>query len=592
VSAVAACWRRDGRSARPDDVAPSTAAAAHRARGPFHVVCTDNLALASTSPPWRDDASHTTVVVDGVIDNVADLARTLAVPADARAVALAAFKRWGLDAGEHLLGDFVVLIHDANARRLIGIRDPMGQRPLFYGIARDVIVLASEAHQIVRHPEMPRAINEGMIAEHLSDAPSTSVETLWRDVYRVPPGHALEISAAETRLHCYWDLDPEAVPAHATDDEHAEQFRELFGRAVACRVRGIDRVGVLLSGGIDSSSIAGVAQEIRTRAGESPVHAFSATFPGKACDESAYIDAVVGMWRLPSTRRDARLASRQDLEAYANRYLDVPMTPGLTGDVLRRDAAAMGIRTLLTGSGGDDFFSGSPLRALSMIRGGDLAGVARAVVSPLLSDRVRQFLRPIFGARPVPRPWIRSELVRRSQLHERLRARTIPSFATREQREIYAIVRGLPQILGDEIEDRAAHEAGVVQRHPFYDRRVAEFGFALPSAQRMQGDRHKVVVRHALRAHLPPLVLERRDKAEFSFVYVAALEAIGGEQVFSRLQSAERGWVDAAAAAGMYRRMTGLYSRGDGAYIELALQLWSIAALELWLERVSAITAS
>jgi hypothetical protein len=121
---------------------------------------------------------------------------------------------------------------------------------------------------------------------------------------------------------------------------------------------------------------------------------------------------------------------------------------------------------------------------------------------------------------------------------------------------------------------------------------VAEFGFALPSAQRMQGDRHKVVVRHALRAHLPPLVLERRDKAEFSYVYAAALEDIGGEQVFSRLKCAERGWVDAAAAAGMYRRMTGLYSRGDGAYIELALQLWSIAALELWLDRVAPITAS
>ena len=406
------------------------------------------------------------------------------------------------------------------------------------------------------------------------------------------PAGRSRFSAADHRLHRYWDLDSTAAPALATDDEYAEQFREVFGRAVECRVRDVDRVGILLSGGIDSSSIAGVAQEMRQRDGAAPVHAFSATFPGRACDESAYIDAVVGMWGLPSTRRDVVLSARQDLEVYADRYLDVPMTPGLTGDVLRRQAAAMDIRTLLTGCGGDDFFSGSPLRVAAMLRGGDVAGLARAVVSPLLSDRARQFLRPIFGARPVERPWIRSEFVRRSELNERLHARVIPSFPTREQREIYGIVRGLPQILGDEIEDRAAHEAGVVQRHPFYDRRVVEFGFALPPAQRMQGHRHKAVVRRALRSHLPPSVLDREDKAEFSFVYAAALEAIGGEQVFSRLQSAERGWVDAAAAAGMYQRMTGLYSRGDGAYIELALQLWPIAALELWLERTAAITAS
>ena len=590
MSAIAVCWRRDGRPAHAGDLQAPIAAAAHRAGGPFHLACIDNVALASTSEALHADGAI--VVVDGLLDNVDDLARTLDVDRDPRAVALAAFRRWGIDAGAHLLGDFVVVISDAPARKLTCIRDPIGQRPLFYGTSRDAIVIASEAHQVVRHPEMPRAINEGMVAEHLSDMPSTSVETLWRDVFRVPPGHAFEVTAGDVRVRRYWDLDPNVTLAHATDEEYDEQFRDVFSRAVECRVRHVDRVGVLLSGGIDSSSIAGVAQDLRVREGASPLHALSATFPDRACDESSFIDAVVGMWHLPSTRTNVVLPVREDLETYADRYLDVPMTPGLTGDVLRRTAASMGITTVLTGSGGDDFFSGSPLRPLAMLRGGNVAGIARAIVSPMLSDRVRQFLRPMFGARPASRPWIRPEFAGAIGLEDRLLARTIPTFATREQREIYAIVRGLPQFLGDEIEDRAAHAAGVVQRHPFYDRRVVEFGFALPSAQRMQGDLHKAVIRRALRAYLPAVIADRSSKAEFSFVYAAALDAIGAGQIFMRLRSSERGWVDAAIVADMYERMTALYSRQDEAYIELALQLWAIVALELWLARVAGITAS
>jgi asparagine synthase (glutamine-hydrolysing) len=431
-----------------------------------------------------------------------------------------------------------------------------------------------------------------MVAEHLTDAPATIAETLWRDVYRVPPGYAIEISAGGPRVQQYWDLNPHAAAARDSDESYAEEFHDLFTRAVDCRVRGIDRVGVLLSGGVDSSSITGVAQWLRSRAGATPIHAFSATFPGQPCDETPYIDAVVQKWGLPAARLDVVLVSRADLEAYADRYLEVPMTPGLTADVLRREAASVGVRTLLTGCGGDDFFTGSPLHLLESIRSGSILGAARAAISPLLSDRVRSFLRPVFGGRPARRSWIRPEFARRVGVEDRLLARLVPSFPTREQREIYAIVRGLPQVLGDEIEDRAAHAAGVTQRHPFYDRRVVDFGFALPPAQRMQDGRHKAVIRRALRDYLPPAIADRPDKAEFSYVYVAALEAIGVDRLLTRLESAERGWVDAAAVRAMYERMRALYSAGDEAYIELVLQLWAIAALELWLARAAVITAS
>ena len=104
----------------------------------------------------------------------------------------------------------------------------------------------------------------------------------------------------------------------------------------------------------------------------------------------------------------------------------------------------------------------------------------RAIVSPILPDRARHALRPLLGARPARRPWILPAFAARTALEDRLRARAAPAFPDARAAEIHRAANSLAQVLGDEMEDRAAHAAGVDQRHPFYDRRVAEFGLALP----------------------------------------------------------------------------------------------------------------
>jgi hypothetical protein len=94
------------------------------------------------------------------------------------------------------------------------------------------------------------------------------------------------------------------------------------------------------------------------------------------------------------------------------------------------------------------------------------------------------------------------------------------------------------------------------------------------------------VIRRALRDLLPPVVATRLDKAEFSFTYIEALEGLGGEMLLGKLRSEDAGWVDGAVVRDMYRRMIGLYSRGSDAYIELTGPLWTVMALEQWIESV------
>jgi asparagine synthetase B (glutamine-hydrolysing) len=175
-------------------------------------------------------------------------------------------------------------------------------------------------------------------------------------------------------------------------------------------------------------------------------------------------------------------------------------------------------------------------------------------------------------------------------IDDRIRPERVDGFRSAAQAEIYRVATGAATMIGDEMEERAAAAAGIEQRHPFNDRRLAEFGLALPECQRWSGGETKVVLRQAMRLGgcVPESVLLRDDKAEFSSSFVDALEAFGGVAAFAHLRTAERGWVDGEKVSAMYARMMSLYSRNDEAYISLSDSLWSILSLELWLEAVEA----
>jgi asparagine synthase (glutamine-hydrolysing) len=376
----------------------------------------------------------------------------------------------------------------------------------------------------------------------------------------------------------YWNCNRRARLDYDKDDDYAEHFRDVFTRAVACRLT--STTGVLLSGGIDSSAVAGVAQSLHAAAGKGPLNAFTVVFRRRECDETSYSNAVVRKWGLTSTRLEAQAPDRAEIEADIARSFDWPAYPnGLAANTLRRRAASMGIDRLLTGFGGDDFYTGVEVDDVRR-------GFRRLAHLAAGARRLIRTLRASVGGRSSRQPWIRQEFARRVDLADRLSLSPVVSFPTREQEDMYRAATGLVQVLGDEMEERAASAIGLMQRHPFYDRRVAEFGLALPPQQRFDGTHTKAVIRRALADVLPGEVAGRRDKAEFSATYVDALASINAAAIFSRLRSEEAGWVDGDVIRDMYQRMIQLYSRHDDAYIALVEPLWSVAALELWLAGV------
>lgn len=576
----------------------------------------DRVALGIRAPsprggaraPSIDTIGEHAIAFAGRLDNASELRARLDAGAGATdgTIALLAFSRWRDDALVQLIGDFAFALWDARRGCLVCARDGLGQRPLFHAAIAQGTIVASEPQQLLAHPGCPRAIDEGVVAEFLSGRPATVEDTVWRGVSRLRPGARLDADGRQVRRRCYWAFDSARQLDCRTDAEYDDQFRSLFEEAIACRTRDQAAVGVFLSGGIDSSAIAGVMAKQQARGGP-PAVAFSLTFPGQPPDESAYIDAVAERWGLRSVRMAARVPDRAALEAEIDAYLDLPAYPnGTILDPLRR-RAAQEVTVVLTGYGGDDWFTGSPRHTADLLRAGrwlaaarqlradaalpgrgyGLAGLARASVAPLLPAPVRRALRPVTGgARPVF-PWIRPELAARVDLDDRLHRPRPAGGGTFVQRDMRAIADNLDQIRADELEERAAVAAGIEQRHPFSDRRLAEFGFALPEAQRWVGRETKVVIRRALRDTLPTAVAARDDKAEFTSTLVDTLEGLGGAAFFRRLRIADAGWVDPAGVIRMYQEMRGLYSRGGESYIQLADAVWSVAAVELWFIRAS-----
>jgi asparagine synthase (glutamine-hydrolysing) len=563
-------------------------------------------ALAAQQPSV-DAARGNVVSFDGRLDNREELRESLdgevsTTDDDARYVA-AAYRRWGTDAIRRLIGDFALVLWDERERRLICARDVMGVRPLCYATGSDGrLLVASELRALLASGEVDAAVNEARALEHLVDRQLHRSETLYRAVHRVPPAHVLIATRRDLRLSQYWDFDASRQVRYGDDRQYAEHARDLIATAIRRQSRAAGRVGILLSGGLDSSSVTALAAHQGIEC-----EAMTVGFDGGEGDEQAYAQAVAHTAGVPLATVSYRPAAHAAYLEHARVYRDLPDYPnGTMLDPARELAASRGIRVLLTGVGGDEWFTGSPYRYADWIRDGAVIRaaacsfadgwrrgwrqVAREAllcgVWPALPPRLRAGVKRVYAPNPPVPPWIDASAAERVGLAARValpvRPRDGESFAQADTRTVATC--GF-QVHSEEMEDRAATRAGVEQRNPFYDRRIIEFAFALPEDQRWRGRFRKRILRNAVAGLLPPAVGRRHDKAEFSGTYADAL-ARWPDSGWPRLVS--RGWVDRDAVALMGQNLQTWRKARDPRYWSMLGPFWMLHALEAFLAARSA----
>lgn len=242
--------------------------------------------------------------LDGRADFIAELqrlGRVVRPAAPDSELILHAYAAWGTPCVERLRGDFSFALWDAKNKLLFCARDHFGIKPFYYAQLGDLFVFSNTLNCVRMHPEVSGELNDAAIGDFLLFGLNyDNSTTSFRDVQRLPPAHCLTFSADGLRSKRYWKPPTDGRIRYSKPEEYVENFQSLLQDAVADRLR-IDRVGILLSGGLDSSSVAAVAKEVSAKnAQTTDIRCYTHIFESLISDrEGEYAREVGEFLRLP-----------------------------------------------------------------------------------------------------------------------------------------------------------------------------------------------------------------------------------------------------------------------------------------------------
>jgi asparagine synthase (glutamine-hydrolysing) len=276
-------------------------------------------------------------------------------------VVLHAYEEWGAECVKQFIGMFAIAIWDARTEQLLLIRDRLGVKPLYYYYRDQNLAFGSELKAILQYPYFEREIDVESLYLYLLFQYVPGPQTIFRNTYKLLPGQYLVASrAGDISLHTYWDAE-EASRAAVTlslnpnEGEALEQLRELLRSSVRYRLISDVPVGVLLSGGIDSSLVTAIAQE----SSKQRLKTFCIGFREPKFDESPYarrIAAHLGTehHELFVTTKEAQAVVPQLPLLYDEPFADSSAIPTFLVAKLAREH----VKVALSGDGGDELFGG------------------------------------------------------------------------------------------------------------------------------------------------------------------------------------------------------------------------------------------
>ena len=505
------------------------------------------------------------------LDDRRALASTLGVShcvAD-RELILCAYRRWGVECPRHLLGDYAFAIFDGRRQRLFCARDHAGVRPLYYAQAKSGFVFASAVESVLAGPDVDPELDDATVATYLKFVgwgTGTASRTFFRAVRMLPAGHSLVVDrgrhAVRSRLWRHWVPENAPTLAPAAAGDFAAAFLDLYATAVRERLAGEDLVGVHLSGGLDSSSVAALASRELRRQGRPPPAAFSWLPAPTARTRFASAAAALEFGLVEATAsqeglavQHARLEPGEFFGIFVGGDAVHPWAHNLLDAAVQRQAAALGTPVLLSGFGGDQAISSSgrghyaKLLQSGRWREFDVLAKAREKQRParVAADALLAALPDDAQVRHSLRQLRRRLLLQpvkpgKHFLHPALAglARSERSDAARDVRQ-EQLARLQDFRLRVRLEPEAASGArrGVEYRYPLLDRRILEFALGLPPQMYLGVSASRLLMRLALGSRgggaepplLPPVVRWNESKRDsihwqaYTDAFVASLPA-------------------------------------------------------------------
>jgi asparagine synthase (glutamine-hydrolysing) len=473
---------------------------------------------------------------DGRLDNRDELIPELrsdleADPTDVAIVA-AAFDRWETDCFHRLVGDWAVSIWKPEQRELLFATDYMAIRHLFYYHKNDQVWWSTDLSSLVLLSGDKFHVDDDYIAGYFAHDPDAHL-TAYREIHEVPPGQFVRIRNGNASVERFWRFSPKSRIRYKTDAEYEDHFRHLFRQSVRRRLRSDSPILAELSGGLDSSSIVCMADDILANKGEQlpsldTISYYDDTEPNG--DDSIYFPKIEQKRGRVGIHADASKLGSFAASLECAEFRPLPGELGISrqlGDDRADVVLRGGYRAVLSGIGGDEFMGGIPdprAHLADLIVQFKLVSLAKQLTAWSLVKR-RPWIHLLWqSAIAVLPPSLAQYLIKEAKVEPWIRK----DFAKRARLAIRQ--QGVEEHFGFWLPTRRSCIGGVLLmasklakytlpisaleevRYPYLDQNLIEFILSIPATQMLRPGERRSLMRRSLAGIVPQEILSRRTK--------------------------------------------------------------------------------
>jgi len=567
--------------------------------------------LASGGQPMEHHSGRLVITFNGEIYNFQEIKAELAAKGHRflthsdTEVILAGWLEWGTACLERLEGMFAFALWDRVSRTLFCARDRFGKKPFFYTQQGGMFAFASELSALARLPGLSFSVAPETLAHFLAYEYVPTPDSIYRQARKLPPSHFLLLKDGAATLGRYWDL-PAPQACRASEEELGGELARLLTQAVKRRMVSDVPLGVFLSGGIDSSIVAGLMAGLAPR-----IKTFSIGFREASYDESAYARAVA---RRFDTEHHEHILAAEDcaelLPEIVTRFDEPIADPSIAPTYLLSKVTREQVTVALGGDGADELFAG--YEHFLGLRGASIYNalptfLRRGLIDPVCarlpaSDgyvnlrlgaatflagarqpawlRVQTWLTAL-GPRLQRSLWTAQEqsfLDPNTLFASTRRAFDRSSAGTDFERAFHVYAR---QFLLDYVlvkVDRCTMMHSLEARAPFLDRDFAEFACRLPASYKLHGLTRKYLLKKSMSHLLPPEILTRNKRGFLIPVARWLRDKLKPlvEELLGEAHLRRQGLFDP-------KTVRTLIDEHDSGRMDRRKELWTLLVLQLWL---------
>jgi asparagine synthase (glutamine-hydrolysing) len=557
MSAITGLFYRDGRDVDLELIKKINSTLSHRGPNRSAVYCKNNVALGhqmlwTTSEsvkeklPFYEEKSGLIITADARIDNRTELSKELDIKdtddiSDSYFI-LKSYQKWGEKCPKYLLGDFSFAIWDNFNKKIFCARDHMGIKPFYYYLDDNLFTFATEIKAILNVPNVPRELNEETLANLLIGKSSGQL-TFYQNIKSLKAANFLELDNHNIKIEEYWDLNPKSKILMDSEEDYIKAFLKIFEDAVKCRLRSYFPIGFELSGGLDSASIIGMAKRVlkNEHSENFNINTFSFISDNNSVyNEQYYINKIISDGDINPHFVNADEISPLEGINKLLKYHDQPFVSPHKSVLckLYEEMQKVDSHVLLTGEGGDDIISYGKYHLLDLALNFQWKELQRNIEFTSLRSNKSRFelyyetviipLIPDFFKNKIRKHIKDYNFILNKNFAEKLGI-DIEDYINKMNKRQKAREHHYNRIKDDhqqemlESIDRTIAPYNMEVRHPFYDIRLIEFCYAIPTEMKFKLGWNRYILRMAMQDIIPPEVQWNPEKSDLTPIFARNL---------------------------------------------------------------------